>query len=282
MANRRMIASDIWRDEFFGGLDVTGRLLWIGLITTEADDQGRMVDNTKLIRSDIFPFDDISTADIENRLALFAQAGKALRYEADGKRLIQLINWWSYQTPSWASASKYKAPDGWIDREKYHGVGNKIESRNWDSKGGFVVLHSQLPSPLPRPINEGESESDGEGEYEGKGEGETSQQPAAEPDQFSVIQSALEKSGIIVNGPKDIKTITELVSIEAIDADIVTGVTWKKEQSGDTPVYLSSVIGPIKTAVSKRKQAALPKPVIIDPRHAALDRALERLNGKLS
>lgn len=137
MANRRMIASDIWLDDFFMDLSFLGRLLWIGLVTTCADDQGRLRNHPRLIRSELFPLDDIPVEEIEALLQEFARSGRVVLYQADGKDLLQIVNWWKYQTPSWASPSKYLPPPGWIDREKYHTTGSRVESRNWELKGGF-------------------------------------------------------------------------------------------------------------------------------------------------
>ena len=76
--------------------------------------------------------------------------------------MIQIVNWWKHQTPSWASPSNYPAPDGWVDREKYHAAGNKVATTNWDTQGGFnnlhsalhSTLHSQLPTGVSRLIEE--------------------------------------------------------------------------------------------------------------------------------
>jgi hypothetical protein len=167
MANRRMLASDTWRDEFIGSLDLFGRLLWVGMITTCADDQGRVLYNPRLIRTDIFPFDDFSVEQVERTITLFADAGKISIYEADGKKLIQIVNWWEYQTPAWASPSKYKAPDNWTDREKYHSVGNKIVLRNWDTVGGFTSLHSDYIAHRGEDVKgKGNVNGDSEGDSE--------------------------------------------------------------------------------------------------------------------
>jgi DnaD/phage-associated family protein len=170
MASRRMIASDIWRDDFIGSLSLFGRILWVGLIVTCADDQGRILNNAKLIRSDVFPLDDIPLSDIEDQITAFVQAGKIIIYEIDGKSLIQIVHWWEYQTPSWASPSKYKAPSRWTDRHKYHTAGNKIVTLNWDKQGGIERLPSPLPSPLPTGIEDvnGEVKDKDEDEAEGK------------------------------------------------------------------------------------------------------------------
>jgi len=123
MSNRRMISSDLYEDEFIGGLDIFSRYLWIGLITACADDQGRFLANPSVIRAKLFPFDDYRIADIEKALQVFAANGKLIIYEVNGKRLAQIINWWNHQSPSWASPSKYPAPTKWVDRVKYHAAG---------------------------------------------------------------------------------------------------------------------------------------------------------------
>jgi hypothetical protein len=51
------------------------------------------------------------------------------------------VKWWDYQTPAWASDSKYPAPDGWVDRVRCHvsgpTQGGKVKTINWDRDGGF-------------------------------------------------------------------------------------------------------------------------------------------------
>jgi hypothetical protein len=154
-----MIASDIFEDEFIGDLNYFERLLWIGIITSVADDQGRLMDNPALIRSKVFLFDTVKDSEVETALNKIYLAGKIARYVDGNKSLIQIVNWWKYQTPSWASQSKYKPPKGWTDRAKYHGTGNKIVTVNWDKDGGYVAGYvapnvADYPTPLDRPIEE--------------------------------------------------------------------------------------------------------------------------------
>lgn len=140
MAGKRMINGNVWEDQFFLGLTIFERLLWIGLLTACADDQGRLQDHPALIRSKVFPVDDISLKEIEAGLAKFAEAGKIDRYEVDGKKAIQLANWWKHQKPRWAGASTLPAPAGWVDRERYHTTGNTIyTSAGWGTEGGYIA-----------------------------------------------------------------------------------------------------------------------------------------------
>jgi hypothetical protein len=128
-----MISADIFEDEFIGSLNYFERLLWIGLFSAVADDQGRMLDSSPLIRSRIFLYDnDVVDSQVESALRKIADGGKITRYIANNKRLIQIVKWWEYQTPAWASPSKHPAPKGWQDRAKYHAAGNKIVVLDWD------------------------------------------------------------------------------------------------------------------------------------------------------
>lgn len=150
MANKRLITSDIWADDFFGTLPMMERLLWIGLFSRCADDQGRMVDNPIVIRSTIFPYDDIPAADIDAGLSRFESEGKILRYTHEGKKYIQLLRWWEHQTMQWAMQSKYPAPPAWDDRVRTTYKGKYI-AINWptskptspaqvDNPGGDATL----------------------------------------------------------------------------------------------------------------------------------------------
>lgn len=156
MANRRMIASNIFTDEFFCELSITERLLWIGLIAQCADDQGRLQDKPNLINSRIFPDDGLPIETINNGLDKFATSKKIIRYSIGNKNLIQITKWWTYQTPSWAAASIYPHPPNWTDRVKVHVAGNKVLTENWETTGGYLTsLPTSVPTPLPTDVHTG-------------------------------------------------------------------------------------------------------------------------------
>ena len=92
MANRRMIYQDLFEDDYFGMADPLLRLMWIGLITAVADDQGRMLDNSSLIKSKVFIYDrEITEQMIDSWLNTLHKDNKIVRYEAGGHRLIQIV-----------------------------------------------------------------------------------------------------------------------------------------------------------------------------------------------
>jgi len=98
---------------------------------------------------------DVTDEQVDKWLYKLNVDGKIIRYLADNKRLIQITKWWDYQTPSWASESKYPPPPNWIDRVKCHVAGGTIKNVNWDKDGGLSnVLHSVLPNQQDRPLND--------------------------------------------------------------------------------------------------------------------------------
>lgn len=173
MANKRMITGDFFEDDYFGELDRDIRLLWLGLITSAADDQGRIFNSPALLRAKIFLYDtDIDDDFIVRSVQKLANDGKIVCYVKNGKPLIQIVKWWVYQAPSWASLSKFPAPDAWTDRAKYHTVGNKVEIVNWDKQGGYIADYiAELNSDLTA-IDESEVKSESEGDVKCKSESE--------------------------------------------------------------------------------------------------------------
>lgn len=156
MANRRMLTSDIFSDDIFMELDDVTRLLWIGLITICADDQGRFQNNDFLIKSQVFPADRKSPSRILKSLQILEEKGMIFCYKKDGKSLAQIVNWWKHQAPSWAAASLYPAPDGWTDRVKVNSKGNKVLMENWTEQGGFMEVpaqvHTQVHTQVPTAV----------------------------------------------------------------------------------------------------------------------------------
>jgi hypothetical protein len=145
MATTRVIASAIWRDEWFGGLDFFQQALWIGLFSGCADDQGRLEDNPFLIRADVCPYKDISAETVDVALGEFQDAGKLIRYAVDGHRFIQIVNWWDHQRRQWAQPSRFPAPPEWVDSVRAW-VKGKLVCTNWPIKD---EPQEQLSSTTP-------------------------------------------------------------------------------------------------------------------------------------
>ena len=233
MANRRMMYQDFFEDDYFGQIDHTGQILWIGLIVAMADDQGRLIDNTDAINSKVFFFSHIDSEELHSYLDSFRIANKIVRYNKDGRGLIQIVNWWKYQTPSWASPSNYPPPDGWVDRVKCHIPGNQRKKKqggnilniNWGEKGGFPdKLHSYLPKAI-NDVNDDVNDDDNIND-------DSDDKLSDQNDLFSQCQRIYEsKKGRLISDPQgfvqminnfkanDVTVEDYAAAIDAMDAD---------------------------------------------------------------
>lgn len=95
MARARNIKPGFFRNADLVELSVETRLLFIGLWTI-ADRDGRLEDRPKQIKMELFPEDSV---DCNVMLDSLAASGMIARYEVDGKRYLQVINFTKHQNP---------------------------------------------------------------------------------------------------------------------------------------------------------------------------------------
>ena len=153
----------MWENPKFARLPMLQRLLFCALIDT-VDDQGRMLADPIFVRSKCLPFDDISGDEMGKALRGLADNGSIILYEADEKPLLQVVNWWRYQAPQYASPSYLPPPNGWKDRIHYRSS-TSILSYNWtlrdgnktpdscDAHGNPLPSNTAKASPSPTPPN---------------------------------------------------------------------------------------------------------------------------------
>lgn len=157
----RNLDPQMMSDPWFIELNDRGRLCWIMLILNGTDDQGRFLLNGRLMKSRLFPADDLPATEVLAMLEDFVRAEKVYAYEHEGVRYGQIVRWWKYQIGSeWMAASRYPAPPGWVDRYRVHAKGGKglIEtSPHWADKSqcGFVTEKSEAVSLTPEPEGPG-------------------------------------------------------------------------------------------------------------------------------
>lgn len=144
MPDYRVFKRNLVENERFGTLPLFAQHLFM-MLCLLADDQGRLIGHPAFIRSRAFPYQDVSLSDVSDGLAALSAAGLILRYQAEGRELIQILTWWDDQSRmQWASPSEYPAPDGWEDRVRYR-KGNQIVARNWSTR------RASPPSPVSPP-----------------------------------------------------------------------------------------------------------------------------------
>src|SRR5262249_50984629 len=107
----RSILPALWQSETFAALSWDARFLLIGL-WSYADDAGRDLDRVALIAAALFPFDlERGSVETFQRVAAaideLAAAGLVGRYEVDGTRYLQIVNWDDWQKPQRPTPSRF-------------------------------------------------------------------------------------------------------------------------------------------------------------------------------
>ena len=133
-AESRLIYNSISTSERVASLDVKGALLYTWMIT-HADSQGRMQGKPKVIKQQVVPFlDEITVEDVAESLGLMNEQTLIIRYDdSKGRPLIQIADWWDWQTGlKYKAPSHYEPPKGWEDRVTHRDDNGKFsqEERN--------------------------------------------------------------------------------------------------------------------------------------------------------
>jgi len=92
-------------------VSVPARLLFLSLLT-QADDEGRLYDQPRKIGGNAFGEED--EVDVATNLAELATAGLVIRYEALGRRCLQIVGFGEHQVINRASPSTVPDQDGRI------------------------------------------------------------------------------------------------------------------------------------------------------------------------
>lgn len=106
----RTLKPEVWQDERFVDVSLPARLFYVGLIT-QADDHGRQSANQALLRSRIFPFDELELSAIDEWLDELQRGGLVERYEAAGRTYLSLISWLDDQRVEKPTTSKIPPPE---------------------------------------------------------------------------------------------------------------------------------------------------------------------------
>lgn len=95
MSRSRTIKPSFFNNDDLAECSPLARLLFIGLWTI-ADRAGRIEDRPKRIKAEILPFDDCNVDDLLTELKT---RGFIIRYEAEGRRCIEVLNFVKHQRP---------------------------------------------------------------------------------------------------------------------------------------------------------------------------------------
>ncbi len=142
------------RPEFFSSLDVAAldiraRLTWIAL-WCHADDEGRGVDDARLIRAFAWPLDDqVTLDDVSTDLSSLESHGRIVRYSIEGRGYFEIPNFTRYQRPNKPLPSKLPAPPTQLPDHSGSGTGAKQEASLLEGRGkGTGGGHPPTDSPF--------------------------------------------------------------------------------------------------------------------------------------
>lgn len=94
---KRMIDSEIWKNEKFGYLGESERLLFIGIFSN-ADDDGRLRGGPAYLKALVFPYDtNKSNEDLLTWRDILLEAGLIFVYSTNGREYISLPGWSEHQ-----------------------------------------------------------------------------------------------------------------------------------------------------------------------------------------
>jgi hypothetical protein len=95
MSRARNIKPGFFKNDQLADLPFEFRILFQGL-WCEADREGRVEDRPKRIKAEVFPYDQV---DVDAGLDALQNAGFIVRYEAEGRRCIEVLNFSKHQNP---------------------------------------------------------------------------------------------------------------------------------------------------------------------------------------
>ena len=95
MARSRNIKPGFFKNELLAEMSAEARLLFIGLWCI-ADREGRFEDRPKKIKMELFP---AYSFDLSGCIDTLATGGFLIRYEADGTKYVQIVNFTKHQMP---------------------------------------------------------------------------------------------------------------------------------------------------------------------------------------
>lgn len=154
MARIRSIKPEFFKSLSVGGnLSIPARLHFIGL-WTYADDEGRALDDCRLLKAELWPLDDAMTAKkIDQLQGELAGKGRIIRYRVGDTRLMQIVNFGEHQRIDRKTLSKYPAPTCRLDESSTSQQRAPDEGSSPDRIGSDRIGSEEASPPEPPPVD---------------------------------------------------------------------------------------------------------------------------------
>lgn len=162
MARIRTIKPTFFTSLTVAGLTPEQRLTFIGL-WTHVDDEGRCIDDPRLVKAALWPLDDRTATDIDGDLWALTEASLIVRYTLSERSYLAVRNWAEHQRISRPSGSSLPDPDdgeirpvpprptcGNVDSVSPHGgftEGSAQERKGREGKGTSSRLRNEGCEP---------------------------------------------------------------------------------------------------------------------------------------
>lgn len=161
MGRARNIKPGFFKNEDLGECSPWARLCFAGLWTL-ADREGRLEDRPKRIKGELFPFDSI---EVEPLLLELERFKFIVRYESEGMKAIQIMEFAKHQTPHYTEKGSVIKPPELLESDMHDECSNPENSGELRNqvpiKGGSQPPDSLIPDSLiPDCANPGSSNPD--------------------------------------------------------------------------------------------------------------------------
>ncbi len=245
MADYRQIHTSIWDDDWFCQLTSDEKIVFVWLFSNRRASVSGIYKFTEFICS---RETGISLPDVKKAVQRLIEDQK-IYIEGEWVWVKNLRKYNDSKSPN-----SYKRIAADLEMLPDNGLRKAYMAYYKDMASTYQAPTKPLQGDTNRPL---EQEQEKEKEHEQEKEQET-----APRDSFEVLQEEFFSIGIIPAGEGDIKAINKMVETGVIPEDIQNGLAWKAENNGGKPVrYLSQLVGPINTALSKRLQIVSKKEV---------------------
>lgn len=154
MARTRNIKPAFFDNEILGSIDPLARLLFIGLWTI-ADREGRLEDRPRKIKKTLLGYDDVTAEETSGMLQQLADGGFLIRYEVEGERYIQVVNFTKHQNPHMKEKeSEIPPPPGWEEEAPTQHQTSTRQAPDNDEEDEPEVKDDEKPSLQDRRFDE--------------------------------------------------------------------------------------------------------------------------------
>lgn len=147
MARIRSIKPDIRRSRTVCSWPYVVRWTFAGL-PGYLDDEGRGLDDVRLIKAELYPLDDdITPRKLEQHLITIGTNGPLCRYEVDGERYLHVTSWTEHQRVNRPTPSR--VPPCPIHEKDVRTHGGFTESSSQERKGKEQGKEKEVQTPSP-------------------------------------------------------------------------------------------------------------------------------------